>query len=220
MRTRKGLRSMRSVRKKCSKRTRKQKGGMRQLFVTNHLEDALYYIREYTIDQQLEYCGTIEKRPAKQKGETTTFAVMLHEAQRPSGNRPSCAHEPHPHRLIWHNHPQTSKYYPSVEDILNAIKRSPRNNTSTSYLFCEFGMWDIRVLQYIDVSAEIKKYIKGVLDQFYFMTNRGRTFDRPAIQWMKEAFESSPILQGVFTITFTLMPPYEMLHNNGSTNLV
>lgn len=74
-------------------------------------------------------------------------------------DRPSCSHYPTVHNsydsVIWHTHPNNSKPYPSVEDIIKMLK--PRHNPIDSLIICRWGIWEFNAKnkQTVDMSKMV-----------------------------------------------------------------
>jgi len=63
-----------------------------------------------------------------------------------SEDRASCSHYPTIYNsydsIIWHTHPNNSKSYPSVEDIIKMLKPRPNPNPMDSLIICRWGIWE------------------------------------------------------------------------------
>lgn len=77
---------------------------------------------------------------------------------------------------IWHTHPD--KYYPSNEDIFKIFKKEIKE----SYIISRFGYFTISFNSYIDDLKEFNKFnIDKITSEFYFSTNKGRDYNKDAI---------------------------------------
>jgi hypothetical protein len=158
------------------------KGGASNIFQANKIIDVLNYIKSIGIDNDLTYelCGTIEivrNRPHK-------YEVMLHDrpatSTSTSTSRLFCDYENYSN-IIWHTHPTTSKFYPSLEDIEKVIKLRNRNVIKDSYIITEFGIWQLSAINYILIADDIRQNIQNILDSLYWKTNRGRNYQENAV---------------------------------------
>lgn len=82
--------------------------------------------------------------------------------------------------IIWHTHPVSSKYYPSVEDIVKVLKH---DIITHSFIFTPFGYW---ILNYDGVflhwtDPKLSVFIEQCNKLLYESTNRGTTFNQEAI---------------------------------------
>ena len=82
--------------------------------------------------------------------------------------------------IVWHTHPaccqKPSKLYPSVEDLLKVIK----HGTSTSLIFCQYGVWRIDCENKIEDKQLIetaKKIFTYYLEQTLLSSNNGHVID-------------------------------------------
>lgn len=84
--------------------------------------------------------------------------------------------------VIWHTHPFTSKGYPSVEDIhMIVYEGSP---IRVSLVFTTWGVWFIYNLFYgkpVPDPSHVYDYNKKVLEQLYYNTQRGREYEKKAV---------------------------------------
>ena len=182
--SRKQKRRTRQTRQTQQRKTRrKQHGGKTQIHRSAAFIDMLVYLREFTLDAPFELCGTItkEKIPPTRPGEQSQseYVAYVHELTPPLNNdeRPHCIYERTKDYVIWHNHPRTSKFYPSREDIVKGLKPHSRH-ISESYIFCEFGIWKIQYWDHTEVTEEEMKQVKRSLDTLYHQSGRGRVYNQ------------------------------------------
>jgi hypothetical protein len=188
-----------SKKRKSNKRQRikKQTGGKRHVFSAD-LITSINEIKQMVIDSNIDHeiCGSIAFN-----GEN--YDVYEHEAGSISGTtRANCLYEDYREPTIWHNHPQSSKYYPSLEDILKVIKL--KNSTLwNSYIFTHFGYWELSTIRHIDVSEKLSSNIEKLLNWFYWKTQKGRVYDKDAIDRLINDLNNI-LLPNVMTIEFHL----------------
>jgi hypothetical protein len=175
--TRKRPSKTRKTRKiKKSKSMRKYRGGKKHIFATDNLLTAINEIKHMVIDSDIPYeiCGSISPTG-------TSFDVYEHEAGSISGtSRANCLYEDYREPIIWHNHPKTSKYYPSLEDIQKVIK-SKNSTLYKSFIFTHMGYWELTAIQHIDISPKLSANIETLLNWFYFKSGNGRVYNKDAI---------------------------------------
>lgn len=86
--------------------------------------------------------------------------------------------------IIWHTHPNTSKYYPSIEDLLTLVKTRFKlyncRSIKLSIIYTKYGIWILRTHDFIkDVTYlihKITKLIESANYDFYTNTNNGRKY--------------------------------------------
>lgn len=137
-------------------------------------EEDLKNIRN-TFIEGVEYCGTFNYYNG------TLFNVQS-DTNRGSSDagRAMCVYKKYDN-FIWHTHPNTSKYYPSREDILKILKH---DIIRFSYLFTQYGYWLMNFegkLPSVEDPA-LHKFINDTNEKFYHATNSGRTFNKEAIE--------------------------------------
>ena len=172
------------------------KGGNKDILTANRFEEVVHFIKDRTIDSNIEYeeCGTIEIIDRK-------YVVKLHEVPRTDMTRQSCNFEYY-NNIIWHSHPQSSKFYPSIEDILKSIKVKNRNIVY-SYIFTKFGFWTLHTIHHIDFQDDrIQRQITELLNNLYFETSRGREYNAEAVGKFIDSFNQ--MLSGILEISFTV----------------
>lgn len=187
------IRAKTKTRKQRSQRKRMTyKGGKKTAYKGYDLSDAFDYVKSITIDNDLPYelCGSISK---------LNNEVFIHETPSLSEARANCMYDDYSDGIIWHNHPKTSKFYPSLEDILKVIKQ--KNDTlKMSFILTPFGYWRLETINHIDVSDKIKNDIKYWLDWLYFNTEKGRVYKEDAVNKMTENLNI--LLNNILTIDF------------------
>jgi hypothetical protein len=128
-------------------------------------------LREYTLEFPYEVCGTIEIGKYE-------YVAYIHDLTPPlkNGIRPHCIFEHTEDPIIWHNHPDTSKFYPSMEDIVKGLK--PKNkHIIHSFIFCVYGIWHIKYNNHDGVTEEEKEQVTNALHSLYFTSGRGRVYN-------------------------------------------
>ena len=82
---------------------------------------------------------------------------------------------------IWHTHPRVSKFYPSVEDMCKVLKTT--NQTTKSLIFTVAGMWTIESggKVWSSIPAEVYRRLKGINDELYGKSARGRSNPAPQV---------------------------------------
>jgi hypothetical protein len=139
-----------------------------------------------------EKCGTISKQNER-------YIINLHEKESNIDElRHNCNLEYYD-KIIWHSHPKIAKFYPSLEDILKSIKFK-NSQIIYSYIFTQFGFWTLYTTNHIDVSDELKNKINDLLNKLYFMTEKGRTYNRESVY--KFINEMNTLLTGTLQISF------------------
>ena len=84
----------------------------------------------------------------------------------------------------------TSKYYPSLEDILKVLKHEI---IYFSYIFTQFGYWTLYFEgSFKDVdNPKLRKFVDDVNNKFYFASGNGRQFSAEAIEYYVNKLSSS-----------------------------
>jgi len=189
---------MRRKSRKMSKKTckrRKQKGGKKVVFTSEYFYDALNYIKEITIDSELPYelCGSISVG--------MTYKVITHETPPSAEARANCTYEDYNESIIWHNHPKTSKFYPSLEDIVKVFKMKNKK-LHMSFIYTHVGYWRLEKIKNVEVTKELSSSINYWLDWLYFKTERGRTYNEEAVNHMTTNLNK--LLETILHIEFNL----------------
>lgn len=103
--------------------------------------------------------------------------------------------------VLWHTHPKTSKYYPSIEDLLLIIQS---DIVEKSYIYTIYGYWRIKYLQFLDDYTYRKPVIDLITDatnKFYWRTERGREYNLRAIdRFVEEINQLKDIIGNTFSI--------------------
>lgn len=99
--------------------------------------------------------------------------------------------------VIWHTHPFTSKGYPSVEDIdMILYEGSP---IRVSLVFTTWGVWFIYNLMYGKPGKiELSRDVKPILDHLYFHTQRGRQYEKKAVDNAINSLNKSEVFRIFF----------------------
>lgn len=128
------------------------------------------------LGDKVEYCGLFENVNGILyiiKDQTTKGIV--------TEGRPKCFYKNYG-KFIWHTHPNTSKFYPSVEDILKLLKH---DQIYYSYIFTRYGYWIMYFKgSYNDINnPNLVKYINNVNTKMYFKTMKGREYNEESIKY-------------------------------------
>ena len=173
-------------------------GGTKVIFTANRFVEMVNFIKEITIDSNIEHeiCGTFEKH---QSG----YIVKQHEVDSiPGESRKHCRYEYH-NKFIWHSHPTSSKFFPSLEDILKIIKHA---RIEYSYIFTTFGFWTLRSIEHIEIDDSLRERIDEMLTMLYHTTSRGREYNAESVATFISKINE--LLGGILEISFT---PYSLL---------
>jgi hypothetical protein len=130
------------------------------------------------VETKSEYCGYKEG--------DQFILTHIGPAKESSSQRGSCIAPNRP--VIWHTHTIHSKYFPSMEDIHKVFKHA---TIHTSIIYTVFGFW---VMTYagrpVRLSEAIHEYMNEILGEFYRATERGRAYDRDAIERLSYRFNT------------------------------
>ena len=158
---------------------KRRKFGMqesRQILTTRQIKQSI-------VTDTFELCGFVNNN---------NQFVLYSKGEPPSVHgRASCIPPNAP--IIWHTHPQTSKFYPSVEDMRKVIK----NSINTSIIFTIVGQWTITcannwgVIPGLNKGKYIFKQLKAHNDWIYRHSDKGRINPGPQIlnQYMSELMQ-------------------------------
>lgn len=165
---------------------KKMKGGVISVISrANTFMECIMNIKREAIDSGIEYelCGHIET--TRLVNGIEHVALVHTPATRPTRSRPSCDYETQ-NPIIWHSHPMTSKFYPSIEDILKVVKtKKHRVNVNKSYIITSAGLWQLFGDDREKLTeAQFQEYIP-ILDkifrELYFSSGKGRVYNDPAM---------------------------------------
>jgi len=200
MKSIKTLRKTRANKRKIrtNKRNTKKKiykGGKKVIYTTDNFADAIDYIKQYIIDTDTSYeiCGSIKP--------DYYHTVMEHETPPLSTSRANCMYDDYNDSIIWHNHPKTSKFYPSLEDIAKVIKQKNRS-LRMSFIFTHFGYWRLETIHHVEITHEMLDNIKYWLDWLYYKTEKGRVYNEDAVNEM--IVNLNILLNNILHIEFNL----------------
>ena len=131
----------------------------------------LYNDYSNILQKDMEYCGYILKQP------NNTFNLhFINTGPNAKIYRGACdIGRSYP--IIWHTHPNVSKYYPSLEDIFKVIKHS----IIDSLIFSQYGYWYLNCNNKTEdrnIPQIQKQEVNTILDDFYRYTNSGREYDK------------------------------------------
>jgi len=122
-----------------------------------------------------EVCGEITV-----KNKTENYILR---STGPSTGRRQCQLQRN-YKGIWHTHPNISKAYPSVEDLLKPIKHS----TIISKIFTEYGTWTIHCGVKYDYERNkdkldvLKQKLRHINDVFYSLVYKNKSKDKLKIK--------------------------------------
>lgn len=144
--------------------------------------DIVYILN--TLDQEVEYCGHFQNKNG------TLFVVLDQTNMGDFDNgRAMCLYNSY-NNIIWHTHPNTLKYYPSLEDILKVLKHEI---IYYSYIFTQFGYWTMYFKGVYKHVADPKfiEFVKNVNTKFYVKSGNGRKFNDEAIKYYVNKLSST-----------------------------
>jgi hypothetical protein len=127
-----------------------------------------------------EYCGKyVVQDPVCLISPPGNTCVLKHHqltVGTDSNGRKSCViHEKEFYSVIWHTHPNDSKFYPSTEDILTVKRhRNTGEKIKLSIIYTSIGIWTLESFD-DDVSVAMKQEINDINDNFYRTSFKGRT---------------------------------------------
>ena len=182
-----------------AKKTRKAPkvivGGHKAVVQLNTFNDIVVYIKERTIDSNIDYeeCGTINNTGSG-------YIIKVHDSSFTSGETRKHCNFTYYDTIIWHSHPQTSKFYPSLEDMLKSIKIQ-NNRIKYSLIFNKFGYWTLHSINHIEINDSLPKNITKLLDTLYFGTSKGQSYNAESIQIFIN--NMNRLLNNVLEISFT-----------------
>lgn len=133
--------------------------------ITNYLTDDDKILLHKLLEEDYEVCGHVINHPTLKDKYTLYF-----EAEGNSSGRAMCQHIKYSF-MIWHTHPQSSKGYPSMEDIRKILQRK---EIKFSFIFTSWGVWELSSGIKGNVPVEMQKEITELGDWLYRKTNRGR----------------------------------------------
>ena len=116
------------------------------------------------LERSVEVCGHLI---AQEKGGYLPYLNSV-------GEKDTCQHSSYS-KYIWHTHPENSKGYPSVVDIVKVIKN--RSIISKSFIFTTWGIWCVSANPShlnAKVLENIKKDLENYLADIYFATKKGK----------------------------------------------
>ena len=164
-----------------------QKGGNLFKFNPSDINNILS-----TLGQEVEYCGHFQNIG----GILYNVKDQTNRGDFNNG-RAMCLYNSY-NNIIWHTHPNTSKYYPSLEDILKVLKHEI---IYFSYIFTQYGYWTMYFEGAYKHVADPKfiKFVEDVNNKFYFESGNGREYNSKAIDYYVNKLSST--IEG-FQISF------------------
>ena len=95
---------------------------------------------------------------------------------------------------LWHTHPSTSKYYPSVEDLLKVL-----TDCNHSEIFTKYGKWIIFCNTKIpkNRTTVFEDELKKLTHAFYHATEKGRTYNEAVTLSLGDNISQYMIDQGL-----------------------
>jgi hypothetical protein len=123
----------------------------------------------------VEYCGKYVTDNVSSIQPGATCILRRHEDNAgaiDSKGRPYCdIREKDLYSIVWHTHPNTSKFYPSVEDILMVKKLRKGEKIKLSVIYTSIGVWLLEGLGDDLHETEIRR----INDKLYHNCFKGRT---------------------------------------------
>jgi hypothetical protein len=158
------MKSLKKIRgKKCKNKNRKNKTQYKKGGKINHLVPSIRMpivnveipnseieFAKSKLEDSLEYCGkyVIDNISAIKSG--TTCILRRHqdiEGAVDKHGRPFCdIYEKQFYGIVWHTHPNTSKFYPSTEDIIMIKKTRYGEKIKLSVIYTSIGIWTLQAL--------------------------------------------------------------------------
>jgi hypothetical protein len=136
----------------------------------SNFEEILEYMKE-----DHEFCGYIKQVDGKIKAVVSGSAIVG------EGGRPACVFSTPYENILWHTHPNSSKAYPSAEDILKVLKKRTHNDFEKSFIYTKWGVWEISAAnkKHIPQTGENEEYYKNKINNeisrdMYEKTKKGR----------------------------------------------
>ena len=182
---------------KVSKKTKSKPARRRQIGGISPYEPILpIEIRKSISDDDFEICGYIDTVDHK-------FIYINRGESKKKKEKASCPFSQiKQYTHSWHTHPSTSKYYPSTTDLWKNFKY----NQKTMIIFTRYGMWQIQYdgkKKYKKIPQEICYKIKEIETNFYNNTERGRDWNKEAVdKYKKEINELLKLTKKSFNIEF------------------
>lgn len=135
----------------------------------------LQFYKNYLIDS-FEYCGNF-----KLMGEDSLVIDRMSIVTGTKIGQKACQHLFYS-RFIFHTHPYTSKFYPSLQDMQKILKQS---KIEYSVIFTGLGIWVLKLSgsfsEELINSEKIKFTIKKANDILYSKTDGGYKFNKQAV---------------------------------------
>ena len=154
-----------------------------------------------------EICGCAELDP--NNGKYALFQNGTGPPKPPAARR-SCQTR-YNYGIVWHTHPACceipSKLYPSVEDLLKVIK----HGSSTSLIFCLYGVWKIECEQKIvqtELISTINNIFTPIVEQTIKGTENGQVINSASLSYFIDTIFHSLVEHGMqqyiptYNITF------------------
>lgn len=152
------------------------------------------YIMKSILNDNFEICGYSNK-------DQRIYYRTNKGNPKVNGERASCSiSNENLYDYVWHTHPKVSKYMPSKEDIWKIFK----HNKISSKIFTRYGYWKLTLTyegkkkkpnpnERIKKEYILKKYeekykeeIRKIKDVFYFTTNKGKSWNKEAVDKYKK----------------------------------
>ena len=152
-------------------------------------KNTLQCIKDTMLNINIEVCGHLLRNEQKEDNELT-LQIQNYGPEIEQNQRGSCTNSFYT-PFIWHSHPNSVLFYPSVEDILKIIKDRKKDvYIKKSVIFTEYGIWLLSTKKYIS-DEEVFKYlsikINKVNDWLYYKTNKGRELHMESVyKYMKD----------------------------------
>jgi hypothetical protein len=182
-------RKSRRIKRKRSKtqKTKTNKGGKINYLVASvivpsvnvEIPNGEIELAKSKLHEGVEYCGkyVTDDVSAIQRG--ATCILRNHDLNRgiEIDGRPCCdIREKELYGIVWHTHPNSAKFYPSLEDILMVKKIRKNEKIKLSVIYTSIGIWLLESLgDDLDTTNIIKNKINQINKDFYFACYNGRT---------------------------------------------
>lgn len=147
------------------------------------LNKSLINIFKNFLNLENEVCGYIENIFDK-------IILKIFSQEEIETTKSLCFHDNFYSPYIFHTHPNNSKSYPSASDIIKVLKY---DIIKSSLIFTKWGIWEIysHVKKKFekDEQNDIVETINTIFEEFYKLTNKGRT-DIPDYIFIKNFMEA------------------------------
>lgn len=157
-------------------------------------------ITKKRLNNNHEYCGYLVEVPSSERVKMVDSGTH----GRGKDGRVMCIQKPPYQKYLWHTHPNTSKSYPSAEDIITMLK--PRSNTESvldSVIFTKWGIWELHCKNKHDVSCLDPQKLSNMFTDLYKATGGGRDNADKAVIVLTNQNLMLYLVEWQFEISFT-----------------